>query len=100
MASSLILVYNSKAVSLEALLALASFKEAFTLVLTEAISAFNYLYSASASASSFSSSFKDSEIESLNLVNSAVTFSKVSAEKVEEIYNKEAIGFNLPIFYN
>lgn len=79
---------------------MASFKEAFTLVLVEPISAFNYLNSDSASASSLASSFKDSEIESLNLVNSPVTFSKVSLEKVDEIYNKEAIGFNLPIFYN
>ena len=65
-----------------------------------AISTFKVLNSASASASSLASSFKEAEMESLNLVNSPVTWSKDSYEKVDEIYNKLAIGFNFPIFYN
>ena len=99
-ASSLILVYISKARYLEAKVALASDNALLTLITVLAISAFKVLYSASASASSFSSSAKDALIESLNLLNSLVTLSRDSLENVDEIYNKEAIGFNFPIFYN
>lgn len=93
-------VYKSKAPSFDFLVDSASFLAAFTLETVEAISFFNVLNSDSASASSASSYTKESLIDSINLVNSVLTFSKDSAEKVDEIYNKLAIGFNFPIFYN
>jgi len=65
-----------------------------------AISTYKVLNSATASASSAMSSTKEALIDSFSLVNSPVTLSNYSLEKVDEIYNKEAIGFNFPIFYN
>lgn len=59
-ASSLILFYNSKAPYFDFNAAFASLNADYTYYFVLAISVFKVLYSASASASSFPSSFKDS----------------------------------------